>query len=272
MLVYRIILQQIKLSSRAIAIIGLLMSIVGCALIGDWQAISFDECTYFSPYHNPTLHINETVYTQLETLNELSVNRRDYNAYTKKITCSMISGQEGCGRTHNECLLIQYSPGIEFNIYNYPCDSIINDKRVKTYSCQWNQTRTICLHINETGDQAGIQSFAVNSHLLMTQHQYRNAMKQCTEADVRDDHCYWIPNSPITNHYCRDCQPICRGFSKSLNFAQFCIGAAMLMLSIPIAWVPVAAMASERTTKEMQVRICCTHCYVFIIMVKQKLT
>lgn len=234
------------------------MSILGCALMGDWQAISFDKCTYFSPYHNPALHMNQTVHADKQLkIQKLSDNVRDHSIFTssfgERISCSVISEQTSCERKYNECRLIQYSPGIKFDIYNYPCETISNDKRVKTYACQWNRNQTFCLHVNETNDQATTQSFAANAHILLSQHKYKDIIKRCTQADVNGTHCHWIPNSPITKHYCTDCPPICRGVSRSLNFAQFCIGAAVLMLSIPVAWVPVAAMASERTTKEMQV-------------------
>lgn len=240
------------------------MSIVGCALIGDWQAIPFDKCTYFSPYHNPALRTNQTLESLLHAdtqlkIQKLSDNSRDYNIFAStfgdRIRCSITSGQKDCDRTYNECLLIQFSSGIEFNVYNYPCETINNDNRVKTYACQWKWNQTFCLHINETNNQDSTESFAASAHFIMTKHNYKDTIiKQCTQADVKGGNCHWTPNSAITNHYCTDCPPICRSVSKSLNFAQFCIGAAMLMLSIPVAWVPVASMASERTTKDMQVR------------------
>lgn len=233
------------------------MSILGCALMADWQAISFDKCTYFSPYHNPslptpTIHKSVIHATRRQKISDNA--NVSSSTFHEKISCSIISEQNSCRRALNECRLIQYSPGIEFNVYNYPCESIDNDKCIKTYACQLNQDQSFCLYVNETThNEVTTQSFAASAQNLLTEHAYKDMIKQCTQADVGGDRCYWIPDSPITKHYCSDCPPICRGFSKSLNFVQFCIGAALLMLSIPIAWVPVASMASERTTKEMQV-------------------
>lgn len=237
------------------------MSIMGCALMADWQAISYDKCTYFSPYHNPTLTRNKTVEGFIHPTTQPRIQKIGditnifSSSFHERISCSIISEENSCRRPlNNECRLIQYSPGIEFSVYNYPCESIDNDKCIKTYTCQLNQEERFCLYVNETSrNEVNTQSFAVSAQNLLTKHTYKDMMKQCTQADVGDDHCYWIPDSPITKHYCSDCPPICRGFSKSLNFAQFCTGAALLMLSIPIAWVPVASMASERTTKQMQV-------------------
>lgn len=255
----RIILQQIKLSSRAIAIIGLLMSISGCVLMGDWQAIPFDKCTYFSPYHNPALYSDKTMERLLHGDTQLRIQKISDNAgdfmstLGDEIKCSITTSERiDCNKMQNDCLLIQYSSGIEFNIFHYPCEAIQN---VKTYAaCQWSWNQTFCLYVNETSDQAKTESFAASTHLIMTQdNDY--TMKWCTQADVESNSCHWTPNSTIANHYCSDCPPICRSVSKSLNFAQFCIGAALLMLAIPIAWVPIAAMASERTSKDMQVHI-----------------
>lgn len=261
----RIILQQVKLSNCAIAITGLLMSILGCALMADWQAISYDKCTHFSPYHNPSLSINKTMETLMHGDTQLKIQKSSGNTkhprsiitppFGERISCSINDDISGCKRKYNECHLIQYSPGIEFDMYTYPCEFVYHDKHVKAYTCQSNWNQSFCLHVNETRNEFEVsaQSLAASVHMLMTKRKYKDAMKRCTQADVGGDQCLWIPDSPITKHYCSDCEPICRAQSKALNFAQFCIGAAMLMLSIPVAWVPVASMASERITNEMQV-------------------
>lgn len=84
---------------------------------------------------------------------------------------------------------------------------------------------------------------------------YTVAVNKCETTNVQGHHCYWIPNSIITNRHCSDCPPICRSLQRSLTFAQFCIGAALLMVSIPIAWVPVAALISDRVHREAQVSL-----------------
>ena len=232
------------------------MSIVGCVLIADWQAVSFDKCTYFSPYHNPTLSIsrrNRTVEGFFQHANSQLKMQKRSNAFTgEEVSCSIVE-QERCRMAFSDCHLVQYSPGTEFSVFNYPCDVTVNDEYVQTYMCQvLDQDRSFCLHINETSRNE--QMFLASAqNYLMQQKSYKDEIKQCNQADVGNDRCHWIPDSLITKQYCSDCPPICRGLSKSLNFVQFCIGAATLMLSIPVAWVPVASMASERTTKEMQV-------------------
>ena len=55
---YRLFLQQVKLNSRIIAVIGLLLSIAGAALAADWQSLPGDPCTKLSPFHHPELAAN----------------------------------------------------------------------------------------------------------------------------------------------------------------------------------------------------------------------
>lgn len=229
------ILQEVKLNSRLIAIIGLIMSILSCGLIADWQSIPFDQCTNFSLYHHPTLHINNTIMESNIITSIIDEN----------MECSIINDSlDVCKKTSDECHIIQNSNGLFLEIFNYPCEVIANSQNVKKYLCQWNWNTSLCVYINETDEYKFNKASDTTSQYFMN---------KCTQSKFRGDHCHWIPNSQLTEHYCSDCQPICRSPSGSLNFVQFCLGAALLMLSIPIAWVPVASMASERTKSEMQV-------------------
>ena len=51
----RILLQTLKLSSRIIAIIGGIISIIAFTLLADWQSIPYDSCTEHSLFHHPEL-------------------------------------------------------------------------------------------------------------------------------------------------------------------------------------------------------------------------
>ena len=89
---------------------------------------------------------------------------------------------------------------------------------------------------------------------LLELNMYTLAVNKCESTNVHGHQCHWIPNSIITKRHCADCPPICRSLQSSLTFVQFCIGASLLMVSIPIAWVPVAALTSDRVNKAAQVR------------------
>ena len=85
---------------------------------------------------------------------------------------------------------------------------------------------------------------------------YTAAMKQC-EAHKREQ-CHWIPNSLITKEHCGDCQPICRGKGRSLDFVQFSIGAFWFMFSMPVAEVSLPLIISDSVREEYQVGV--LHC------------
>lgn len=261
----RIILQQVKLNNRIIAIVGLIMSIASCALIADWQSIPFDHCTDFSLYHHPELLLENNQSSSTYTTNLLNLRthrmmanhfEQEYNTsiYDKKMTCSIVANAQNiCDVRSKKCLNVQYSPGSIIEVSNYPCETISSDHDTNEYLCNWNQTVTFCLHINKTSDYEhnNLPYFASVQYLAKD----NGLMEQCTQTQVKGETCHWTANSLITQRYCSDCQPICRSPSHSLNFVQFSVGAALLMLSIPIAWIPVASMASERTEKELQVHV-----------------
>ncbi|XP_064390114.1 uncharacterized protein LOC135338028 isoform X2 [Halichondria panicea] len=68
------VLQKVNISSQTIRIIGFLLSITGYALLTDWQAISYDPCTEYSPFHHPKL---------FQTQGILSNKSNDSNSSTK---------------------------------------------------------------------------------------------------------------------------------------------------------------------------------------------
>ena len=53
--IHSLFLQTIKLNSRIITILGILLSVIGLTLMADWQSIPYDPCTEFSLYHHPEL-------------------------------------------------------------------------------------------------------------------------------------------------------------------------------------------------------------------------
>ena len=77
------------------------------------------------------------------------------------------------------------------------------------------------------------------------------AMKQC-EAHPHTS-CHWNPKSDVTDKYCENCPPICRKESNYLEFSQFAIGAALLLISVPVARVPITSLISDIVAKDGQV-------------------
>ena len=164
--VYRLLLQQVKLNSRIIAVIGFLLSIAGAALAADWQSLPGDPCTKLSPFHHPEIAAN------------YSNDNFVYN---------------GSKHAHSQALQV-----LEGDVY------VI-------------------------------------------------AMNKCESASIPNHQCYWIPNSIVTKRRCNDCPPICRSKTRSLNFVQFLMGAAFLLLSAAIPRVALFSLLSDRVSLDTQV-------------------
>ena len=227
--------------------------------MADWQAISFDNCTHFSPYHNPSINYPNVEFERLHNGSAMEEQQLLMSTSSGEVNCRMINQQNhNCEDMIKNCYLVQYSSEIKTDsMYSYPCKASSQQNMIK-YLCEHSINEAYCLYINDSStlmeEKVHSQSYSVGTVQHM-QHVTRDLMRQCMQATTGSGHCHWIPYSIVTKNYCNDCPPICRNPDKSLSFVQFCLGAALLMLSIPIAWVPVAAMASERTRKEMQVAI-----------------
>ena len=104
-----------------------------------------------------------------------------------------------------------------------------------------------------------VESLTAHSQVLqvLAVDEYTIAVSNCENANITRHHCYWVPNSSITKKRCGDCQPICRSHQRSLTFAQYCIGTALITMSIDIGWVPIAALLSDRLDRENQVNLLC---------------
>ena len=230
----RLILQQIKLNSHIIAIIGLTMSVASCVLLADWQAIGNDECTNFSPYHHSALKLNSTA---------IVVSAQDIETEIYLQENALECNSTFC---YKDCYLMGNS-SISFSSRNYQTNN-------------GDDAYSLCTDGNSYYVQM-LPSRATDVISDVSNSVYRDAaMSLCENSVVEGSYCHWTPNSLVTRQHCNDCKPICRSTSKSLNFAQFCFGAALLMLSIPVAWVPVASMASERTNSDLQVNF--NNCYM----------
>ena len=66
-------------------------------------------------------------------------------------------------------------------------------------------------------------------------------------------HCHWTPMSLITGKDCPDCRLLCRSVDKTLNFIQFCLGAALLLISVPSVRVSLVNVITDYVNKQIQV-------------------
>jgi len=230
------------MSDRNIAILGLVMSIISCTLLGDWQSIPHDKCVDFSPFHNPHLMVRN--YSQNPENPEVTYVVPHRNLVERELHPSVLYCRPDNSKymvcTVEQVLLDHQSVR---TYSNYNCTLMSEDLH---YQCI--ETSVWDVEVVGDGKFAGVQTLKLLNNTL-----YYKMMVQCEATVVNGQRCHWIPNSVITHRYCHDCQPICRSPQHSLNFIQFSFGAAILMLSIPIAWIPIASLVSQRIKGDMQV-------------------
>ena len=278
--VYRLILQHFKLNTRIIAVTGLILTILSCALMTDWQSFPYDPCTELSPFHNPEIVLNyQSSIVKLRTRDEkclqlyqmkikpvvyVSVKlnkRRLLSQNTTGMQCDRINNcSKHCDANIDQCFC--YSFDGKLCIHRSTNDAMfMSGKTHDHFLCRHGESlNSMCISVQQSDTDLDNE---INSESLHTVHSqalqllqtnvYDIAVNKCETADIRGHHCYWTPNSIITNRHCSDCPPICRSLQQSLTFAQFCIGAALLMISIPVAWVPIAGLISDRVHREAQV-------------------
>ena len=305
---FSLILQQVRLDNRIIAILGVVMTVVASALIADWQSIPYDPCTELSPFHHQERE-NQTTILQ-SSASSIPQRRADVNCtevnidlttasilesvtmsvqiqlqfsnfethLTNSITthCQRVDSCPECTEESDHHLCLEYTVlwgscliptmrSSEQNVSNrtaYSCSSTGSALHVCILLDTIDNTTTNSEETSSDGDQlldglltSNLLDVVHNQELhLIKDSSYNVAMNRCEATSTSQYQCHWLPDSLVTGHQCRDCPPICRSMHQTLNFAQFTIGAALLMVSLPIAWVPMATMVSYRVPKSAQVR------------------
>ena len=80
------------------------------------------------------------------------------------------------------------------------------------------------------------------------------ARNKCEEVSVSKHRSPWTPSSSVSKELCMDCQPICRSVDRTLNLAQFLIGAVLFEYSQPFSRVSFTAILSDYVRRDLQVR------------------
>ena len=252
--------------------------------MADWQAIPYDQCTENSPFHHPELsgqllpqshrllnrrNVCHRSHFIADSLQEFELNLQSTlvlsSGHTqdtpltdkKQFSCHP---SDVCNTRCRKLLIC-----LRFYAYldQHGCMKHLESVRPysSTHSIMKNSsflcsdktsTFSFCVIVNEM-----IQNMSELAVVQILQHLetrvYNTAMENCLFTNTTSDDCYWNPNSYITRKHCEDCQPICRSRAHSLTFAQFVVGSALLMVSIPVGWVPVAALISNRVSTAAQV-------------------
>ena len=289
---YSIVLQSLRTSSQLTAIIGIVMTITACALIADWQAIPYDPCTEYSPFHHPEItknysHLNvssmhssirrsadtfplpELTELRLLSSNEFKFSYNTDFAMEVDISCHIVRENE-CNQ-HSSAKHLYYTYDTNGNMESvasiqatsnghplglFLCSASFSAEASQPIVCVRLYGTDTISHQNKdfTEDiEDVLKTVHIQTLMKLPKTVYDTAKMNCIHANVTNRHCHWMPSSNISNKECQDCQPICRSKEQSLNFVQFLIGTIVLMIAFPILWVPVAAMASNQVPLEYQV-------------------
>lgn len=124
----------------------------------------------------------------------------------------------------------------------------------KSFSCEIRTNDTILNHSHKQLKEV----FGVKSqswHITMDKRIYSVAVNDCVSQQDTFG-CHWIPHSVVTGKLCEDCPPICRSVHHIITFAQFCVGAVLLKISLPTGRVSAVNLISDVVDKEYMVNSC----------------
>ena len=260
----RIFLRWRKVGIQKIAIVGILFSMCGYLILTDWQAIPYDPCTEYSPFHHPELlqgnssvlhtptktehsiqyHLHSSI--KLSFDNGLTVDEKfqiNVNRHCKK------ASSKDCDS--NVCLLYT---SVNLKLVKW---QELNKNNYEPYSCSQapGSVVKVCVILPRTllMQEPNLTNADIQSVQVLTDTQFQTASNTCISADIQNHKCRWIPFMLFTGKKCRDCPPICRGTHQTLTFPQYLIGIALLLIGYSHEWVAVLAISSNLTPKAYQV-------------------
>ena len=290
-LIYRVLLQKARFSSQVICFIGIIMTITGYLLMTDWQAIPYDPCTEYSPFHHPnrfqkqteplhTEYFNKTSkkfsssqnmitqpspfhFTAMDMYSDLELNLDDGEIIDTRLPIRLLYS---C-HLNNNCSICEEDitkPCLSFTVDTNGHTSLSGRKDgvPQLFSCSLNSLVNFCVtiyqdHTSSTEEMEDLLADAeIQRLMVLSDDVYTIASNACMNAS--SGQCHWIPFSTLTGKKCLDCPPICRGKQQTLLFPLFLIGIAILTMCFPLVWVPTLAMANNQSPKSIQVSLICT--------------
>ncbi len=255
---------------------GILTTVMGYLLLTDFQAIPYDPCTEYSPFHHPEITDNFTV-SQFSLANGSSAFRPTAESVPKLKGIQFSSSVDikfgndvlfhtNLGITNKylchqvqECLCNILTP-----CAYYPTSTNLNThlkSEQDCYKCTTDESSmTICacfsadqIPQNSPKEFLTLELAELESINVLPKDEYFIARNNCIEANVSGHQCHWTPSSVITNKECEDCQPICRSISQTLTFSQFAIGMGLLIYSSALQLPPIVALLTNQSPKHLQV-------------------
>ena len=289
---HRLIFQQLHMSNTLITVIGLIVSIISCSLLGDWQAIRPDPCTRNSLFHHPELQqqyiamLASPVASHNATVEEMSPCERpkqplgfeflaDMDIYvfptSKKADqtsgCEVVQSCPACARQVSNTIYSVYPICLYLQVY--PTSQCINagnlgeaesHHSIFIYSCSMYKSQLeLCMRITAESPPThhpAIDEYVSRAHVQTVQVVEGRLAALAEEMCESQPHhsCHWNPHSEVTGRYCEDCPPICRDKSNYLHFSQFLVGATLLAFCAEIVRVSIFGILSDLVHKQSQVK------------------
>ena len=163
---------------------------------------------------------------------------------------------------------IPYDPCTEFSLYHHPelasgvsntslppCPTALPDCPWLNDSLWHNSTAAMTSEEEVAAATVSLQHMEPFSpqHTVVNEIAYKLAMNVCESLSSSQYHCHWIPNSAITHRLCHACPAICRSVDRTLNFAQFIIGAIIFRMTISIPRIAIVMVVSDVVSRQYQV-------------------
>ena len=153
------------------------MTVIGCILFADWQAIPYDPCTEYSPFHHPEITQN---YSIKQSLNETS--KSVYNNSTDDRHLELIKPTAERAQLHfHSDIEMKFTDGSTVKI-KLPGDVELTCNHVDDCECHqhsaqaWSVLNSICLFYSQ--DDGGRIAFTESSLMSESEH-YPSKRFQC---------------------------------------------------------------------------------------------
>ena len=218
-------MERVRVSSRVVLLLSLLIGTGGLITLGDWQSISDTSCSNIS---NVSIlsNINDCDLTS----SNVTVNST-FNADTTSCFYEMDTSCDfnpSCISNDTDCLAL---PSSEDNVCTMTVTPLLIKHQMKEIQCTFqNITYSLC-RLPET-----FKSNYNQCNKTFKEHISKlidiNVVSSNQQICESHEDCYWNQDSFITGDRCSDCLPICKSKSKSLSFIQACIGIGSVTLSL----------------------------------------
>ena len=258
-------MEKLRLSSRAVILLALILNTSGLLALSDWQSIKNDPCKNYSIAD----HVESNQCFAENSCVEIDISCPNYTVdifYRSPIADTTSTIDDDCLECFDELDCASY----RFQLNDYTLclmgdgegtlsiDAVNPLQFRNSYQID-NQVLCISVHstqmlvetnMNNTFEYIELKLVLITESIddLLTG-RYSEAQRKCESNDM----CYWNPDSILTGDYCYECPPICRNRKGSLHFVQVCVAIILLTLSIDISRYNLLPLMSKVASPPLKV-------------------